>query len=62
MKTDRKTSQSSPVGATASPTIMLLTAREAAGLLKVSLSWLAKVRTCGDGPRTSRSRPGPAAA
>jgi predicted DNA-binding transcriptional regulator AlpA len=32
------------------PTIVLLTAKEAATLLKVSLSWLAKARMRGDGP------------
>jgi predicted DNA-binding transcriptional regulator AlpA len=31
-------------------TIVLLTAKEAARLLKVSLSWLAKARMRGDGP------------
>ena len=33
------------------PTIVLLTAKEAARLLKVSVSWLAKARLRGDGPR-----------
>jgi len=32
------------------PAIVLLTPREAAKLLKVSLSWLAKARMRGDGP------------
>jgi len=32
------------------PIIVLLTAKEAAKLLKVSLSWLAKARMRGDGP------------
>ena len=32
------------------PTIVLLTPKEAARLLKVSLSWLAKARMRGDGP------------
>lgn len=32
------------------PTIVLLTPNEAAKLLKVSLSWLAKARMRGDGP------------
>ena len=32
------------------PTIVLLTAKEAARLLKVSVSWLAKARMRGDGP------------
>ena len=32
------------------PTIVLLTPKEAAKLLKVSLSWLAKARMRGDGP------------
>ena len=49
------TSQPSLVGGpapqkpTASP-IVLLTPKEAARLLKVSLSWLAKARMRGDGP------------
>lgn len=34
----------------AAPTVMLLTPKEAAVLLKVSLSWLAKARMRGDGP------------
>jgi excisionase family DNA binding protein len=34
----------------AAPAIVLLTAKEAAKLLKVSLSWLAKARMRGDGP------------
>ena len=34
----------------AAPSIVLLTAKEAARLLKVSLSWLAKARMRGDGP------------
>jgi predicted DNA-binding transcriptional regulator AlpA len=34
----------------AAPIIVLLTAKEAAKLLKVSLSWLAKARMRGDGP------------
>jgi predicted DNA-binding transcriptional regulator AlpA len=49
------TSQSSLAGSTGSqkptaPSILLLTAKEAARLLKVSLSWLAKARMRGDGP------------
>ena len=32
------------------PIIVLLTAKEAAKLLKVSVSWLAKARMRGDGP------------
>jgi predicted DNA-binding transcriptional regulator AlpA len=32
------------------PTIVLLTAKEAAKSLKVSVSWLAKARMRGDGP------------
>jgi len=49
------TSQSSLTGGTgpqkpAAPSIVLLTAKEAARLLKVSLSWLAKARMRGDGP------------
>jgi excisionase family DNA binding protein len=34
----------------AAPTVVLLTPKEAAKLLKVSLSWLAKARMRGDGP------------
>jgi predicted DNA-binding transcriptional regulator AlpA len=49
------TSQVSLTGGTGSPkpvapSIVLLTAKEAARLLKVSLSWLAKARMRGDGP------------
>ena len=49
------TSQSSVTGGIgpqkpAAPIIVLLTAKEAAKLLKVSLSWLAKARMRGDGP------------
>jgi predicted DNA-binding transcriptional regulator AlpA len=49
------TSQSSPSGGlapqkTAAPAILLNTPKEAARLLKVSLSWLAKARMRGDGP------------
>jgi len=49
------TSQSSLTGGTgsqkpAAPSIVLLRAKEAATLLKVSLSWLAKARMRGDGP------------
>jgi predicted DNA-binding transcriptional regulator AlpA len=49
------TSQSSPAGGAAAqkstaPSIILLTPKEAARLLKVSLSWLAKARMRGDGP------------
>ena len=67
------TSQSSFTGGAAAqrptvPIIVLLTAKEAAKLLKVSLSWLAKARMRGDGPpyirvgrsiRYSRSRLAP---
>jgi excisionase family DNA binding protein len=34
----------------AAPAVVLLTPKEAARLLKVSLSWLAKARMRGDGP------------
>jgi hypothetical protein len=48
------TSQSSLTGAAAAqkptPIIVLLTPKEAAKILKVSLSWLAKARMRGDGP------------
>jgi len=48
-------SQSTVTGGTAAqrlppPVIVLLTPKEAARLLKVSLSWLAKARMRGDGP------------
>jgi predicted DNA-binding transcriptional regulator AlpA len=47
-------SQSSLVSAgphkPAAPSIVLLTPKEAAKLLKVSVSWLAKARMRGDGP------------
>jgi Helix-turn-helix domain len=51
----RMTNQSSPIGAPAPQKqavapIVLLTPKEAARLLKVSLSWLAKARMRGDGP------------
>ena len=38
-----------PQGAT-TPTLVLLTPKDAAKVLKVSLSWLAKARMRGDGP------------
>jgi predicted DNA-binding transcriptional regulator AlpA len=49
------TSQSSHSGSVATqkpmaPAIVLLTPKDAANLLKVSLSWLAKARMRGDGP------------
>jgi predicted DNA-binding transcriptional regulator AlpA len=49
------TSQSSFTGGTAqqkptAPVMVLLTPSDAAKLLKVSLSWLAKARMTGDGP------------
>jgi predicted DNA-binding transcriptional regulator AlpA len=49
------TSQSSLTGGAAAekpttPIMVLLTAKEAAKILKVSLSWLAKARMRGDGP------------
>jgi predicted DNA-binding transcriptional regulator AlpA len=48
-------SQPAPAGSTgsqkpAAPSFVLLTAKEAAKLLTVSLSWLAKARMRGDGP------------
>jgi predicted DNA-binding transcriptional regulator AlpA len=47
-------SQRSAPGATAQepagPNVILLTPKEAARLLKVSLSWMAKARMRGDGP------------
>jgi predicted DNA-binding transcriptional regulator AlpA len=39
-----------PNKSAASPVIILLTPKEVARLLKVSLSWLAKARMRGDGP------------
>ena len=49
------TSQSSLIGGVAAqkpaaPIMVLLTPKEAARLMKVSLSWLAKARMRGDGP------------
>jgi excisionase family DNA binding protein len=48
------TAQPSPAfpkpGSRSAPSIVLLTAKEAAERLKVSLSWLAKARMRGDGP------------
>jgi excisionase family DNA binding protein len=49
------TTHSAPAGVSApqkpaTPSIVLLTPKEAARLLKVSLSWLAKARMRGDGP------------
>jgi len=49
------TSQSSLAGVAAAqkptpPAVVLLTAKDAAKTLKVSLSWLAKARMRGDGP------------
>ncbi len=49
------TSQSSQFGSpttqrSAGPATVLLTPKEAARMLKVSLSWLAKARMRGDGP------------
>jgi hypothetical protein len=44
--TDRTDATQKP----AAPSIVLLTPKEAAKLLKVSLSWLAKARMRGDGP------------
>ena len=47
------TTQSSLIGGPGKPPaapIVLLTPKEAAKLLKVSLSWLAKARMRGDGP------------
>lgn len=49
------TSQSSHSGSAiaqrpAAPAMMLLTPKDAAKMLKVSLSWLAKARMRGDGP------------
>jgi predicted DNA-binding transcriptional regulator AlpA len=43
-------STSSAAQKAASSPIVLLTAKEAARLLKVSVSWLAKARMRGDGP------------
>ena len=41
----------------ATPSFVLLTPKEAARLLKVSLSWLAKARMRGDGPPYIKDRP-----
>jgi predicted DNA-binding transcriptional regulator AlpA len=43
-------SQSGGAEKLSAPTIKLLTPKEAATLLKVSVSWLAKARMRGDGP------------
>ena len=43
-------SQSNTTGKSSAAIIVLLTPKEAAKLLKVSLSWLAKARMRGDGP------------
>jgi predicted DNA-binding transcriptional regulator AlpA len=53
--TNLMTTQVAPAGGPspqklAAPTIILLTPKEAAKLLKVSTSWLAKARMRGDGP------------
>jgi predicted DNA-binding transcriptional regulator AlpA len=51
------TTQSSLIGGPGKPTaapIVLLTPKDAAKLLKISLSWLAKARMRGDGPPYTR--------
>jgi hypothetical protein len=45
------TSQTSSLSCAGAPVVVLLTPKEAARFLKVSLSWLAKARMRGDGPR-----------
>jgi Helix-turn-helix domain len=48
MKQPMTTNMQGPKG---SPVIVLVTPKEAAQILKVSLSWLAKARMRGDGPQ-----------
>ena len=50
MKSQSPAAGSTPAQNPTAPTVVLLTAKEAATLLKVSLSWLAKARMRGDGP------------
>jgi predicted DNA-binding transcriptional regulator AlpA len=50
MKSQSPVTGSAPAQKPIAPTMVLLTAKEAARLLKVSLSWLAKARMRGDGP------------
>jgi predicted DNA-binding transcriptional regulator AlpA len=46
----QSTASSAPLRSAVSAVIILLTAKEAARFLQVSLSWLAKARMRGDGP------------
>jgi excisionase family DNA binding protein len=48
--TSRFSQSNNAIGKSSAATILLLTPKEAAQLLKVSLSWLAKARMRGDGP------------
>jgi predicted DNA-binding transcriptional regulator AlpA len=50
MKSQSPLTGSTPAQKPTAPMMVLLTAKEAATLLKVSLSWLAKARMRGDGP------------
>jgi predicted DNA-binding transcriptional regulator AlpA len=50
MKSQSPVTGSAPAQKPMAPMMVLLTAKEAATLLKVSLSWLAKARMRGDGP------------
>jgi hypothetical protein len=50
MKSQAPVSGSAAAQNPTAPTMVLLTAKEAATLLKVSVSWLAKARMRGDGP------------
>jgi hypothetical protein len=50
MKSQSPVTSDAPAQKSIASIIVLLTAKEAATLLKVSLSWLAKARMRGDGP------------
>ncbi len=50
MKSQSPMTGAAPAQKPMAPIMVLLTAKEAARLLKVSLSWLAKARMRGDGP------------
>jgi len=50
MKSQSPLTGSTPAQKPTAPMMVLLTAKEAATLLKVSVSWLAKARMRGDGP------------
>jgi predicted DNA-binding transcriptional regulator AlpA len=50
MKSQSPTTPATPAQKPIPPAVVLLTAKEAAKLYKVSTSWLAKARMRGDGP------------